>query len=375
MRVAHVGNYKPDSPNGVDKTIVGLVRHLGAQKVEVEVWHPSRHVDRTVERCEDGIRIVDLPVSRTLKGICRFGEGVAGFLKSRVGPVDLLHFHSVFQQENLKLAHLGIPYVVTPNGGYDRLVLAGRNRVAKSIWMALWERPYLKRARLIQAVSAPELATIESLSLPTPVRFIPNGIDETVFHRAVEPPSRLNYFLFLGRLAIDQKGLDLLLEGYAKAFARLPTMPRLVLAGPDFRGGREQLAAFARKLGIAAQVAFPGAVQGEAKWGLLAGARLFVHTSRWEGMPFALLEALALGRPVLVTPATNLAADVGEAAAGVVVASEVDAIADGLLEAAALSDERLDRMGGNARSMAQAKFAWQNIARALSRDYRSIALR
>jgi len=371
MRVAHVGNYNPDSSNGVDKTIAGLVRHLPSHGIEIEIWHPSRRVTKLRERREDGITIYDLPVSRAVKGACRFTREAEWFARARARSVDLLHLHSVFQRENLKLARLGIPYLVTPHGGYDELVLSGRNRLAKAIWLRLWERPFLAGARAIHAVSLPEVTTIERLGLPAPIRYIPNGLEDAILGRPATRPSEQARFVYLGRLAIEQKGLDLLLQGYAKALSRSGALPELVLAGPDFRGGRERLERLARELGIGERVIFPGVVQADRKWDLLLGARLFIHSSRWEGMPFALLEALAVGRPTLVTPATNLADEIEAARAGIVVEVDPEAIAAGLLEAAELSDDDLDGMGLRGRKAAQEKFAWSAIAAEMSRQYRA----
>ena len=371
MRVVHVGDYNPDSTNGVDKTIAGLVRHLPAHGIEIEIWHPTRRADELRERHEDGLTIYDLPVRRAMKGACRFSEAAERFLRDRARSVDLLHLHSVFLGENLKLAGLGVPYLVTPHGGYDELVLAGRNRLAKAIWLRLWERPFLRRARMIHAVSLPEVKTIERLGIPIPIRYIPNGLEDAALDRAATRPSEQKHYVYLGRLAIDQKGLDLLLQGYAKAAAQCEALPQLVLAGPDFRGGRARLEGMARDLGIAQRVIFPGPVQAEGKWDLLLSGRLFIHSSRWEGMPFALLEALAVGRPTLVTPATNLAPDIAAAKAGIVVEVDPDAIAAGLLQAAGLPGEELDRMGERGRAVAQEKFAWAAIAEQMSRQYQA----
>ena len=59
MQVAHVGNYKPDSANGVDKTVAGLVRYLPTQGVHTEVWHFTPRVDRVKERTVEEITIFD----------------------------------------------------------------------------------------------------------------------------------------------------------------------------------------------------------------------------------------------------------------------------------------------------------------------------
>jgi glycosyltransferase involved in cell wall biosynthesis len=370
MRVAHIGNFKPDSANGVDKTIVGLVRHLPEQGIDVEVWHPSQRTKRIDQRTEGGVLVYDLPVHRPFKGLCLLTREAASFVRSRAPLVDLLHFHSVFLAENLKIASVGIPYVITPNGGYDELVLSGRNRAFKAIWLRLWERPYLRKARLIQAVSRPESRSLQELNLGTPVKYLANGIDDAVLQRPVPLPSAMSDIVFLGRLAPNQKGLDFLIQGYAAALGRRGDLSRLVLAGPDFRGGHAQLAAMAQALSIADRVHFTGALHGEDKWRALSQARLFVHTSRWEGMPFALLEAMALGRPVLVTPGTNLADSVTCAQAGFVAECEIGAIGDALCAVAAASSEAIDAMGARARLLVKTEFSWPSIAAAMGRAYR-----
>jgi glycosyltransferase involved in cell wall biosynthesis len=152
--------------------------------------------------------------------------------------------------------------------------------------------------------------------------FAPNAIElpaETVtpVQRMGASPKRM---AFLGRLAVDHKGLDVLLEGYARYVKSSGAADsELIIAGPDFRSGRVQLQALTESLLPDGSVRFPGPLFGDDKDALLRSARVFVHTSRWEGMPFAVLEALATGCPVLLTPATNLGDVVQEYGAGVVV--------------------------------------------------------
>jgi glycosyltransferase involved in cell wall biosynthesis len=59
-------------------------------------------------------------------------------------------------------------------------------------------------------------------------------------------------------------------------------------------------------------VRFKGPLFGPDREALLRSAYVFVNTSRWEWMPFAVLEALAMRCPVLVTPATKLGEHVQE---------------------------------------------------------------
>ena len=64
-------------------------------------------------------------------------------------------------------------------------------------------------------------------------------------------------------------------------------------------GAREALLALAAELGVAEDFALPGFVVQPYAW--MAHANLFAFTSRWEGLGFVLIEALAVGTPVVST--------------------------------------------------------------------------
>jgi glycosyltransferase involved in cell wall biosynthesis len=107
-------------------------------------------------------------------------------------------------------------------------------------------------------------------------------------------PSR-RFLLFVGRLD-PQKRPDWLIERMPAIFQRLPNYD-LVLAGEGPM--RDRLRQLAIELGVAERIHLVG-------WqvdmpGLLAAADLVVLTSRWEGMPNILLEAMAAARPVVTT--------------------------------------------------------------------------
>lgn len=371
MRVAHVGNYKPESLNGVYKTIVGLARHLPDEGFETEVWHFTPKVNRITERRVEGVSIFDLPRSgRRWRDTLSLPKQTARFLAKRAAMVDLAHLHSVFLPENLWVSRLGIDYVVTPHGGYASRVVNGRNRFLKRLWISAFERSYLEVARAVHAVSLPEVDELRRFGITAPIEFVPNGVDEDYLEKDLPKPQEASDFVYLGRLSVEHKGLDLLLEGYAMLREhRSGVVPPLVLAGPDFRGGQKRLQELARRLGIADAVRFPGPVLGEDKWALLTRARLFMHTSRWEGMPFSLLEALSLGRPVLVTPETNLSRYVQEYGAGWVVEGTPKAISQGLSAVIDASPSTLNAAGDRARSLARDNFSWSSVAREMAGVY------
>lgn len=131
---------------------------------------------------------------------------------------------------------------------------------------------------------------------------IPNGVDLARFEQAVATdhsalgiPAERRLITFVGRLD-PQKGIDWLLETSPRWMEALPEYD-LVLAGEGPQ--RAELERQAARAGIAARAHFVG-WQANVP-GLLKASDLVVLTSRWEGMPNVILEAMAAGRAVLCT--------------------------------------------------------------------------
>jgi glycosyltransferase involved in cell wall biosynthesis len=373
LRVAHVGGYAPDSANGVDKTIVGLVDHLPQSQVVAEIWNFSPKHSAARWREEEKVRILQLPAAnRPWSYVRRLPEDGRDALVEQSQNVDLVHFHSVFVPQNVWAAEaIEVPYVITPNGGYGPLVLRGRNRVAKSLWLQLHERRFITSATALHAVSPPETADLAELVPRERVFYVPNAIPETLLARDFGEPKE-QALLFLGRLAILHKGLDLLVEGFARSAHARSSSVRLVIAGPDFRGGAKEIMQTAGAQGVEDVVELRGPVYGKAKWELFERCSVFVHTSRWEGLPFAVLEACAVGRPVLITPGTNMGDLVSRYRAGVVVEASEDGIAAGINELMSMSPlDRLE-MGQRAKQMVRECFTWNQAARAMAHHYRKL---
>ncbi len=97
------------------------------------------------------------------------------------------------------------------------------------------------------------------------------------------------YLCAMGRLA-PQKGFDLLLEAFARVAEHHPTLELRILGEGPARGALEAQAA---ELGLAARVRFPGRLVNP--FPVVAAAEVFVLSSRYEGFPMALAEAMSLG--------------------------------------------------------------------------------
>lgn len=137
---------------------------------------------------------------------------------------------------------------------------------------------------------------------PRKVMVIPNGVDVEKFTTAtpltreeLDLPGDAQIVLHVGRLDM-QKRIDWLMTSFSEAQAQLPDAYLLLAgAGPS----QVYLAKLAARLGIAGRVRFLGWRADVPQ--LLATCDLLALTSAWEGMPNVILEAMATGRPVLVT--------------------------------------------------------------------------
>ncbi len=130
---------------------------------------------------------------------------------------------------------------------------------------------------------------------------------EAFYRRFLDLRSR-RYLLFLARIHA-KKGCDLLIEAFAKVAASVPDMD-LVMAGPDQEGTQAKLQRLAERSGIAGRVHWPGLIGGDLKWGALRACDAFVLPSHQENFGIAIVESLAVGRPVLISNQVNIWADI-----------------------------------------------------------------
>jgi glycosyltransferase involved in cell wall biosynthesis len=128
------------------------------------------------------------------------------------------------------------------------------------------------------------------------------------FYRRLPELRGRHYLLFLARIH-EKKGCDLLLEAFAKLAASVPEVD-LVLAGPDQMGMQAKLQVLAGLLGISRRVHWPGLIGGDLKWGALRACDALVLPSHQENFGIAVVESLALGRPVLISNQVNIWPDI-----------------------------------------------------------------
>ena len=369
MRIVHflLGRCNPDSANGVDKAVYYLSKYQAALGHDVAVFSVTPKPSFPIP----GVTVRTYPPRGFPFTVPK------DLLKSLLDwKLDILHLHSVYVPQNAALAcwlrRMGISYVVTPHGGLSSHVTR-RHWYFKIPYKYLFELPLLNGASFVHAVA--DKKDIRSYGVSAPIVEAPNCIEieelpnyiKNVLLKYVPQAQGKRVFLFLGRLDPLHKGLDLLLKAFAKV---RPDGALLVLFGPDWKGHKSELLHLISDLEINEQVFLPGPVYGHQKFHILGSADVFVHTSRWEaGLPFAVLEAMAMGRPCLLTTPADPMGKVTEHGAGIVVEPTVEGVAEGLKKVVKMADDEFKAMGERARRLVETQFNWRETARKLVEAY------
>lgn len=203
---------------------------------------------------------------------------------------------------------------------------------------------------------------------------IPSGVDvDALRERALDKAQARHELgweldaaivLGVGRL-VPIKGFDLLI----RALAHLKPAPGLVLVGDGPE--RERLQSLAAELGVAPRVTFAGAIEDVTPF--LCAADVMVVPSRNEGMGRALVEAMALGVPVVGASVGGIPSVIEDGRSGLLVSREdVAGIADAVQRLLA-RDDLAASLADGARSRAEA-FSLPVMERALLELYRVLAL-
>jgi glycosyltransferase involved in cell wall biosynthesis len=336
----------------------------------VEVWY-FRH--------EEPLRIWFARIPYLSKSIgFLYAPRMRSELDVCVPDVDIVHTHLPFMYptyaaSRAALRH-GKPLFYHQRGVFDPARLRFR-RLKKRLFLELFEKPVMRRATRLIALTAAEVSSYRALGIKTPTSIIPNGIDTRAYRS--QPGARANdrlkippqavVILFMGRIH-PIKGADILLEAFLKIAAAHP-LAWLVVAGPDEWGAEEKMRARALQSGIAERIVFTGMIEGEEKKDLLARADLFCLPSAGEGFSMAILEALASGTAVLISPGCNFP-EVEDAGAGRVVPNDA---ADLSRAIALMIGDRLalQAMGVKGRAFVLAHYSWDRIVEKMEAAYQA----
>lgn len=208
----------------------------------------------------------------------------------------------------------GIPYIIVPRGSLTYQAMNNHAKWKKFFAHLLIFDRYCHKAAGIQYLTSAEYN--DSGDRWNKKSFVlPNGFSTPKCKKESFRGNAIKA-TFIGRLDIYHKGIDVLIDACQSIQDELRAVGfSLCFYGPR-RYQHDIIQKTIQDKGLQDFISIGGEITGQLKENLLLDSDLFILTSRFEGHPMGLIEALAYGVPAIVTPGTNMAKEIGEANAG-----------------------------------------------------------
>ncbi|GAB4415255.1 MAG: glycosyltransferase family 4 protein [Anaerolineales bacterium] len=374
MKLLLINSEYPPVGGGAGNATANIARELAHMGNDVMVV-TSRFGQQPACEVQDGVDIRRIPALRRRQDRSTVFEQLVFILSASFRTLSLVRDFqpdatlAFFGIPSGAVAWLlrefhGIPYVVSLRGGdvpgfrpYDFQL---HHKLMSPFLRCIW-----KDAGSVVANSSGlrEMARRFDSSVEIPV--IPNGVDLEKFSLAEREwtPPRL---LSVGRV-VYQKGLDLAM----RALAELKSQPwewRIAGDGPQMNS----LKKLAAELGIEDRIRFAGWQSKEQLRERYQQANLFLFPSRHEGMPNAILEAMACGLPVIATQIAGNEELVVKNKTGLLVPPEdVDTLREALQTLLPDSARRFT-MGQAARRRVEEHYSWTRVAEGYARLFEDL---
>ena len=382
MRVLHVTPSMSPESGGPPVAVSGLTRALTAGGVQCEILTTTGGRSRRPPMSVPGVSVRAFAAS-PLSGVWNaHSRALSDFVHDGLADFDAVHVHELWHYAGFAACRaarkFGLPYVVSIHGALDGPVLR-RKAARKWSYMKLVQRPILRSAAALHALTEAEAEQARRLCVAVPVAVVPNAVeaglgdavdsaDTAALRRRFAELDGKRVILFLGRLD-QKKGLDVLVDSFIRVASRLPDVTLLV-AGPDKGNTRSVMEQALAAAGLDGRAVFAGLLQGSEKLAALACADVFVLPSRSEGFSVAVLEAMAAGLPVVISEHCYFP-DVADRGAGVVVCVDIDEVADAICELLG-DDRRRIESGRNGRGLVEERYCWPTVAQAFAELYDSM---
>lgn len=281
---------------------------------------------------------------------------------------DLVVFHETYRIQYISIAKelrkCNIPYVIIPHGEL-RKEAQKKKWLKKKVANLLVFNTFIKNAAAIQCLSKGEMETTgfsANKIIGTNGVYSPEKVKSGFNEEKIE-------FVYIGRLEINSKGLDLMMEAISFESELLRNNNcHFSLYGPDRLGRYAQVEALIEEKNIGDIVSLNHEVFGERKEKILLDSDIFIQTSRHEGMPMGILEALAYGLPCMITRGTTLGDMVENVGAGWMAENDAESIAE-CLKKVINSRNSFEQISMKGRTFIETNFTWEIVTKNVLASY------
>ena len=354
MNILFISNLTGNLWAGPNNSVPAQI--LAQSKIDNVFWYNLNHNKRK-EWTENGL---------DCKNLDDIGSGRLNDLPSPFNNPDITVIEGVylypFSKMIADIQKAGIPYILIPRSGLT-VQSQKRKPFKKIIGNALYFKRMIKKAAAIHYLTQQEKEDSEKINWNKNSFIVPNGM---YMPEALSSGSNDGKTItYIGRLEIYQKGLDLLLEACDCLNKELnENHIKINLYGPNQENTKEKLEEIIKSKNLQDIISLGESVIGEEKKKIMLNTDVFLMTSRFEGLPMGLLEALSYGLPCFATRGTNMADEIKETNSGWTAENDLDSIKNQMSKMIYdIKDGTLIKEKScNARKLAE-NYNWDSIAR------------
>lgn len=305
MRILHfiLGKANPNRANGVNQVIYGLVKYQRRAGHEVRVIGISRSMDVSYAKIQRDCFEVECFKDFNVKSF--------SYIKEVIENVDIVHMHGVWNKKNVNLGryleNIKKPYVITAHCGYAMDRLKQSNYLFKLLFHHLWQKRLYEHASGIHALTREESTDISKFCKSNNIFVVPNGVDPEVYDKyqyQVHQGRKKIKLGYLGRISVE-KNIDNLIRAIALLPEAIREKVELTLIGPISQNVA-RLKTLARDLGVEENLNLVGGKYAEEKIEALLDLDVYIHPAYSDVVGIAVMEAFALGLPVIVTRTSHM---------------------------------------------------------------------
>jgi glycosyltransferase involved in cell wall biosynthesis len=366
--VVHVTPHYPPFLGGLEKVVESLAAHRRGLGLPVQVLTALDGAVRMAGAAE-----VDPGEAEYVRRLRSWNVAHTTVIPRLLGEllrlpretVIHLHISQAFLPEAVRAAHLlrGLPYLAHLHLDFGA---SGRGGFLLRAYKPLLLGPALRAAASVVVFTAEQRAAVLARYRPEPARVavLPNGVHQAYFWTGQRFLHKKPRLLFVGRLSV-QKNIPLLLHALDGVSERFET----TLVGDGDQGRMLRETAHGLRL---QNVRFHGRADGAELRALYQAADVLVLPSEREGMPLVLLEALAMGLPIVATDIPGNRDVVVPGRTGLLVPpSDPVRLRQALLEVTG-DAQHYQRMSEASRSRA-ARYSWASVGAEFERLYAQAA--
>jgi glycosyltransferase involved in cell wall biosynthesis len=385
MKVLHIIPSISPKLGGPTQVVLNLVRALRKEGIDVEIATTNDDdgllLNVPLLECVEyqGLPVWFFPHAARIKAFLP-SLAFTQWLWQNIKNYDILDNHYLFSYLPSCAAVFAqwqqVPYTVRIMGQLTPWALA-QSKLKKHVYSYLIEKRNLNQAAAIHCTSVGEMEDVSAFGVKPPKVVLPLGVNPPTLIGDAKSQLQYRYnlseevpiILFLSRLHYKKRP-ELLIQTLGELKKQEQNF-YLLIAGSGQDTYVQSLQKMVASLNITNQTSFVGFVSGYEKDLLLQGSDLFVLPTYSENFGIALAEAMVSGLPIITTPGVQIAPEIDEAEAGIIVEGEIGSLKTAIADL--LKNPQLrEQMGENGRLVALQRYSWQTVAQQLVSTYQAI---